>query len=60
MICCYNLASNNPYKQSHHPSYTKLHKVDDEMILKVAKEDTADHQVEFVDLSQDKSAKSLK
>jgi ectoine hydroxylase-related dioxygenase (phytanoyl-CoA dioxygenase family) len=60
MICCYNLASNNPYKQSHHPSYTKLHKVDDEMILKVAKEDTADQGVEFVDLSQDKSAKSLK
>jgi hypothetical protein len=30
------------------------------MILKVAKEDTADHQVEFADLSQDKSAKSLK
>jgi hypothetical protein len=60
MICCYNLASNNPYKESHHPSYTKLHKVDDDMILKVAKEDTADHQVEFADLSQDKSAKSLK
>jgi hypothetical protein len=60
MICCYNLASNNPYKESHHPSYTKLHKVDDEMILKVAKEDTTNHQVEFADLSQDKSAKSLK
>jgi hypothetical protein len=34
--------------------------VDDEMILKVAKEDTADQGVEFADLSQDKSAKSLK
>ncbi|MDQ3536826.1 MAG: phytanoyl-CoA dioxygenase family protein [Bacteroidota bacterium] len=60
MICCYNLASNNPYKESHHPSYTKLHKVDDDMILKVAALDTADHQVEFADLNQDKSARSLK
>lgn len=60
MICCYNKATNNPYKESHHPSYTKLHKVDDDMILKVAKEDSADHQVEYADLSTDKSAKSLK
>lgn len=29
MICCYNAASNNPYKESHHPSYTPLKKVDD-------------------------------
>jgi ectoine hydroxylase-related dioxygenase (phytanoyl-CoA dioxygenase family) len=60
MICCYNKATNNPYKESHHPSYTKLHKVDDERILEVAKHDTGVTEVEFADLArEDKSAKSL-
>jgi ectoine hydroxylase len=27
-ICCYNAARNDPYKQSHHPSYSPLVKVD--------------------------------
>ena len=56
LICCYNKASNDPYKESHHPRYTKLNKVDDDMILKVS--ESVD--VEFADLSQDASAKSLK
>ncbi|MHB1935991.1 MAG: phytanoyl-CoA dioxygenase family protein [Acidobacteriaceae bacterium] len=29
MICCYNAARNNPYKESHHPRYTPLVKVSD-------------------------------
>ena len=29
MICCYNAARNNPYREHHHPSYTPLHKVPD-------------------------------
>ncbi|MES3022466.1 MAG: phytanoyl-CoA dioxygenase family protein [Pseudomonadota bacterium] len=33
MICCYNAADNDPYKPSHHPNYTKLHKLDDAEIL---------------------------
>lgn len=32
LICCYNAARNNPYKESHHPRYTPLNKVDDCMI----------------------------
>lgn len=32
MICCYNTAHNDPYKESHHPRYTPLHKVDDSSI----------------------------
>ena len=28
MICCYNAARNNPYKESHHPSYTPIEKLD--------------------------------
>jgi ectoine hydroxylase-related dioxygenase (phytanoyl-CoA dioxygenase family) len=33
MICCYNARSNDPYKESHHPRYTPLHKVPDAAIL---------------------------
>jgi hypothetical protein len=29
MICCYNAARNDPYKESHHPRYTPLVKVPD-------------------------------
>lgn len=29
LLCCYNTRHNNPYKTSHHPSYEKLVKVDD-------------------------------
>jgi hypothetical protein len=32
MICCYNAARNDPYKESHHPRYTPLAKVPDSMI----------------------------
>jgi ectoine hydroxylase len=34
LICCYNAASNNPYKDSHHPRYTPLRKVDEDAILR--------------------------
>ncbi|MEO0445964.1 MAG: phytanoyl-CoA dioxygenase family protein [Verrucomicrobiota bacterium] len=60
LICCYNAASNNPYKNSHHPSYTKLHKVDDDEVLRVARQDFTESEVEFADLEHDDvSAKSL-
>ena len=60
MICCYNKADNHPFKESHHPGYTPLHKVPDEMILQVGRSETS-HQVEFSDLKKDdQSAKSLK
>ena len=29
MICCYNAARNNPYREHHHPGYTPLKKVPD-------------------------------
>ena len=32
LICCYNTRNNNPYKDSHHPSYTPLVKLDDNAI----------------------------
>jgi ectoine hydroxylase len=33
LICCYNAARNDPYKDSHHPRYTPLHKVEEGAIL---------------------------
>ena len=38
MICCYNSARNDPYKESHHPRYTPLVKVPDSEILKQVSE----------------------
>jgi ectoine hydroxylase-related dioxygenase (phytanoyl-CoA dioxygenase family) len=32
MICCYNAARNDPYKESHHPRYTRLSVVPDSAI----------------------------
>ncbi len=34
MICCYNAARNDPYKEAHHPRYTPLQKVPDSAILR--------------------------
>lgn len=33
-VCCYNAARNNPYKESHHPRYEPLLKVDDAELKK--------------------------
>jgi ectoine hydroxylase-related dioxygenase (phytanoyl-CoA dioxygenase family) len=35
LICCYNAARNNPYKESHHPRYTPIKKVPDTLIRTV-------------------------
>ncbi len=35
MICCYNARSNDPYKESHHPRYTPLDRLDDGMIKQI-------------------------
>lgn len=32
MICCYNAARNDPYKEAHHPRYTPLSKVEDSAV----------------------------
>ena len=60
LICCYNARSNNPYKESHHPAYTKLHKVDDAMVATVGRDDARRASVDFANLeSNDRSATSL-
>lgn len=60
MICCYNAKHNDPYKESHHPRYTPLEKVDDNAIREVGIkrfEDAGD--VSWLDPNRDASATSL-
>ena len=61
LICCYNAASNDPYKESHHPRYTKLHKVKDAEIKKIGMkrfEDSSERS-SFLDPEEDHSSTSL-
>lgn len=62
MICCYNAARNNPYKESHHPGYTPLHKVPDSAIKEAGLKRFADSDadVAWLEDTADQSARSLK
>jgi ectoine hydroxylase len=61
LICCYNTKENNPYKESHHPSYTPLKKVDDDMIKKVgAKSFDQSNAKAFLDPNRDKTTVAAK
>ena len=61
MICCYNAARNDPYKEAHHPRYTPLSKVPDSAIreagLRRFGESKAD--VAWLEPEKDRSARSL-
>jgi len=61
MICCYNAASNDPYKDSHHPRYTPLSKVDDSKIKEVGVKRFSDDEsdVAWLDDQEDQSARGL-
>jgi len=61
MICCYNAARNNPYKEAHHPRYTPLKKVPDSAILETGKTRFSDDggNVSWLDPDRDASATSL-
>jgi hypothetical protein len=61
MICCYNAARNDPYKESHHPRYTPLSKVDDSMILEAGNRRFTGSGAElaWLDPAKDASATSL-
>src|SRR5262249_26639895 len=62
MICCYNAKKNDPYKEAHHPRYTKLKKVSDAMVKKVGIKRFEDDQsnVAWLEDKKDVSARSLK
>jgi ectoine hydroxylase-related dioxygenase (phytanoyl-CoA dioxygenase family) len=54
LICCYNAARNDPYKESHHPRYTPLAKVPDAMIKQVGAK-TSSPEKAFLDPKRDKT-----
>src|SRR5215469_13466254 len=59
MICCYNAARNNPYKESHHPRYTPLKKVVDGEVLKAGNKrfaETAESDAAWLVAEKDTSA----
>jgi hypothetical protein len=55
LICCYNTRENNPYKEHHHPCYTPLKKVDDDMIKKVGAKGSDASQQSWLDPQKDKT-----
>jgi hypothetical protein len=58
MVCCYNARSNDPYKDSHHPRYTPLAKVDDDAIKRDGISRFADDGSDaFLNPDDDQSAK---
>lgn len=61
MICCYNAARNDPYKEAHHPRYTPLSKVPDSAIreagLRRFNDSNAD--VAWLEEQKDQSARTL-
>jgi hypothetical protein len=62
MICCYNAKSNDPYKESHHPRYTRLVKVPDSEILKAGERrfsESLDEAASWLDAAKDESATQL-
>ena len=62
MICCYNAARNDPYKDSHHPRYTPLDVVPDSRIKEVGIRRFADAggDVAWLAGEKDASARILK
>ncbi len=61
MICCYNAARNDPYKESHHPRYTPLNKVSDTAILEAGLRRFCDSKadVAWLENKKDESARIL-
>jgi ectoine hydroxylase len=55
LICCYNAARNNPYKESRHPRYTRLEKWPDSRIKEVGRSQWAELHLQ----SQEKNHGSL-
>jgi hypothetical protein len=60
MICCYNAARNDPYKEAHHPRYTPLHKVPDSAIREAGQRRFSEADASaWMDDKADQSARSL-
>jgi ectoine hydroxylase len=62
MICCYNAARNNPYKESHHPRYTPLSQVADSAVREAGLKRFGDSEAEvgWLEAARDESAADFK
>ena len=62
MICCYNAARNDPYKESHHPRYTPLAKVADSAVREAGLKRFGDSQAEvgWLEAARDESTADFK
>jgi hypothetical protein len=60
MICCYNAARNDPYRESHHPRYTPLVKVPDAEIRRAGLKRFGEESTGWLDPTRDHSAERLK
>ncbi|MEQ1828589.1 MAG: phytanoyl-CoA dioxygenase family protein [Pirellula sp.] len=54
LICCYNTRTNQPYKESHHPMYTPLVKLDDSVIKAMGAKGSESGKT-FLDPKRDKT-----
>src|SRR5260370_1119393 len=59
MICCYNAARNDPYKDSHHPRYTPLKKVPDTAIQRAGLKRFSEGDPSWLVAEKDQSARKL-
>ena len=61
MICCYNAARNDPYKEAHDPRYTPLNKVSDAAIREAGLRRFVDSKIDvaWLEENKDESARSL-
>lgn len=59
MVCCYNTRSNDPYKESHHPGYTHLKKVEDVLIKQTGVKTFEAEGQTWLDPEKDESASGL-
>jgi ectoine hydroxylase len=54
LICCYNAKDNDPYKDSHHPSYTPLVKLEDSAIKAMGARGS-EHGKAFLEAKRDRT-----
>jgi len=59
LICCYNTKHNDPYKDSHHPRFTPLQKLEDSAILAMGAKGSESGKV-FLERSKDKTQGAVK
>jgi ectoine hydroxylase len=54
LICCYNKATNDPYKEHHHPRYTPLKKLPDATIKAMGRK-TSDPTKKYYEVAKDET-----